>query len=1206
MHLYSMTVKPPTACVSAVFGSFSKAKEQEIVINHGSALSLQRHDKNNDQLVQVAFQQAFGCIRCIAPFRLTGADTDYLILGTDSGKITLCKFDTGLNRFTKVHEETFGKTGCRRIVPGQYLAMDPNGRAVMIGAVEKQKFVYILTRNAQAKLIISSPLEAHKSATLLMDVVGVDVGFENPLFACLELQYNDGQGSPQGNKSLTYYELDLGLNHVTRKASLSIPDTSHRLISVPGESWDGPGGILICSSKRISYHNAESSSSISLHANFPTSSTDDEDELIVICHATHRQKGIFFFLLQTERGHVFKVTLSLLKDTTTVNDIRVSYFDTLPLATALCIMQTGFLFVGTENQNHYFMQFTSIGDVSPSEECNSTGNDVSFTMRPLKNLLVVDQMESLAPITSLLMSDLTREGASQLYLTCGKGQSSQLRVLRQGLNVTEMAVSDVPGAPCSVFSVRTDRDDPYHRYIVISYTNATLVLSVGDTVEEVSDSGFLSSVPTLACSLLGRNVVAQVYPQGIRLITTVIADNNVDTQALISQWSPPGNKTVICSASNSSQIVIAMTGAELAYFELDESTGHLLEMDRKELHHDVTCLALSPVPRGRQRARYMAIGCFDQTVLLCQCDDPSQPLLQLTVQSVGAVPHSLLLHELSGHIQLMVGLQNGVQIRSHIDPTDNTLKDATKRFLGSRPVSLFAVWCDGIPCVMSVSSRTWLSYSPVSVAGNTSDDVNVTLVPIAYEPLDYVAPFQSEQCQDGIVAISKNTLRILTIERLSDSPFSSSSIPLSHTARKMITHPVHANIAFIIECDHRPPVNQQEESNGVNSKNRDRDEDEEDEDSHPSNFVMPARSGSGSWKAAIRILDIVSGSLHQLIALPDNMAAHSLTCVEFSAAPGETFLAIGVSVGLTLKPYKAQSYAIRLYRIQQQNDKYHLDFVHDTHTEQIPMALHPFQGRLLAGLSKTLRLYDIGKARLLRKAENVNFLSPIVTLHSSADRVYAQTLADSVHFVKFYRNEKQFDIVADCTEPRYVTSTTLLDFNTVAGFDKFGNIFVTRLGTEAQMELQSSESGPQVNTTLQNSDILHGAPHKLKTVNNFHIGDIGMACQRGQLVTGAAEAIFVATLHGAIYAFVPFQTKEDVDLFSHLEMHLRTEAPSLGGRAHLSYRSAYFPVKDCIDLDLCEQFASLPSETRQTIAGDLHINPQDLIRKVQEMRHRVI
>lgn len=70
-----------------------------------------------------------------------------------------------------------------------------------------------------------------------------------------------------------------------------LPESSHRLICVPGESWDGPGGVLICSSKRISYHNGESASPISLHANFPTSSTDDEGESLVVCHATHRQKG---------------------------------------------------------------------------------------------------------------------------------------------------------------------------------------------------------------------------------------------------------------------------------------------------------------------------------------------------------------------------------------------------------------------------------------------------------------------------------------------------------------------------------------------------------------------------------------------------------------------------------------------------------------------------------------------------------------------------------------------------------------------------------------------------------------------------------------------------------------------------------------------------------------------------------------------------
>lgn len=93
--------------------------------------------------------------------------------------------------FEKVHLETFGKTGCRRIVPGQYIACDPKGRAIMISAVEKQKFVYILNRDGNNKLTISSPLEAHKSHTIVYDTVSVDVGYENPLFAVLEVDYGD-------------------------------------------------------------------------------------------------------------------------------------------------------------------------------------------------------------------------------------------------------------------------------------------------------------------------------------------------------------------------------------------------------------------------------------------------------------------------------------------------------------------------------------------------------------------------------------------------------------------------------------------------------------------------------------------------------------------------------------------------------------------------------------------------------------------------------------------------------------------------------------------------------------------------------------------------------------------------------------------------------------------------------------------------------
>lgn len=48
-------------------------------------------------------------------------NTDRLIVGSDSGKAVILEFDSAKRRFVKTHEETFGKTGCRRIVPGNYM-----------------------------------------------------------------------------------------------------------------------------------------------------------------------------------------------------------------------------------------------------------------------------------------------------------------------------------------------------------------------------------------------------------------------------------------------------------------------------------------------------------------------------------------------------------------------------------------------------------------------------------------------------------------------------------------------------------------------------------------------------------------------------------------------------------------------------------------------------------------------------------------------------------------------------------------------------------------------------------------------------------------------------------------------------------------------------------------------------------------------------
>ena len=57
----------------------------------------------------------------------------------------------------------------------------------------------------------------------------------------------------------------------------------------------------------------------------------------------------------------------------------------------------------------------------------------------------------------------------------------------------------------------------------MSFVNATLVLSIGETVEEVTDSGFLGTTPTLSCSQLGDDALVQVSRAFVACFASAVA-----------------------------------------------------------------------------------------------------------------------------------------------------------------------------------------------------------------------------------------------------------------------------------------------------------------------------------------------------------------------------------------------------------------------------------------------------------------------------------------------------------------------------------------------------------------------------------------------------------------------------------------------------------------------------------------------------------
>lgn len=112
----------------------------------------------------------------------------------------------------------------------------------------------------------------------------------------------------------------------------------------------------------------------------------------------------------------------------------------------------------------------------------------------------------------------------------------------------------------------------------------------------MQDTGFLSAAPTLAVQQIGADALLQVHPQGIR---HVLADRRVN------EWRVPQGKTIVCATTNKRQVVVALSSAELVYFELDLD-GQLNEyQDRKAMGSTVLALSIAEVPEGRQRTPYL-------------------------------------------------------------------------------------------------------------------------------------------------------------------------------------------------------------------------------------------------------------------------------------------------------------------------------------------------------------------------------------------------------------------------------------------------------------------------------------------------------------------------------------------------------------------------------------------------------------------------
>lgn len=359
--------------------------------------------------------------------------------------------------------------------------------------------------------------------------------------------------------------------------------------------------------------------------------------------------------------------------------------------------------------------------------------------------------------------------------------------------------------------------------------------------------------------------------------------------------------------------------------------------------------------------------------------------------------------------------------------------------------------------------------------------------------------------------------------------------------------------------------------------------------------------GAGHWASCISAVDpLYSKTITANIELTENEAALTCVVVPFAARNWEVFLAVGT--GQHMQPgagVQAKGF-VHIYRLFEDGQK--MEFMHKTEFDSPIYALLPFQGRLALGIGAELFIYDLGLRALLRKTRGNAVPNQITFLQAQGNRIVAADVSESATYIVYKPKHNRVIPFADDVIQRWCTATTMLDYETTAGGDKFGNLWVVKCPEQASKEADEEGVGGFI---VNERSYLGGAPYRLELRAHFFCQDIPTSMQRTALVAGGQEVLFWSGLQGTLGILIPFLSRDDVDFFSQLENQLRAEEAPLAGRDHLMYRGYYVPVKGVIDGDLCERFARLGHDGKAKIAAELEREVREVERKVAEMRTRV-
>ncbi|KAA8497681.1 DNA damage-binding protein 1 [Porphyridium purpureum] len=887
-----------------------------------------------------------------------------------------------------------------------------------------------------------------------------------------------------------------------------------------------------------------------------------------------------------------------------VRSLHLETLGTTSIASTITYCDRGFIFVGSTASDSQLLRLTP--DKHPE-----TGNYFE----------VMESFTNLAPIVDFCIVDREKQGQSTIVTCSGIGTGGSLRVVRNGISITEVSSAEAEGIK-ELFALRKAEADAKCSRLLVSFTTVSSVYELADDeMSELEVSGLDEASSTIyACNLGGGDFFVQVTESRVLLIYSTGA-------GLVDTWLPPSGTTISLASGNESQLLLATTGGGLYLLQVDPVSHAFLQVSSQLFEHDLSCLDVTPLDASKREASVAVVGLWTE-VSVRVLALPSLELLHLEKLKGETIARSVQLAHMDGVNFVIVAIGDGYLIAYRLEfaASDGrvALLDQRKISLGSQPasLSLFRAGEGDSHHVFAACDRPTIIHTLQGSSKMLSSNANL-------RDVKRVCGFDTESYPQCLAIALENTLMIGRVDEI--QRLHVRSVPL-HEQPRRICH-IESAHAFAVITSRIKPVHTGEHGEGLAStaataadvpRNMDIDEDVSD----------AAEMAEYNY---LTMFDDVTFERLTVFAFAASEIACSLAVVTFQDCT-EPFLVVGTayllededepsrgrvlvfstqavrggnSAGTGAGPSSADSdpAASSSQRRTHINSKGMdvdtlqasgsgaLELLAAKEVKGAVYSLNAFSGKLLAGINAKVSLFkwvvtEGGSYTLAEMASHYGH-SVALIIRSRGDFFIVGDLQKSITLLAYKPVPGRIEEIARDYDCNWMMAAEMIDDDTFLGAENSTNLFALHRSGDSATEEDRS---------------------RLDKVGRYHLGELVNCFAQGSLVrdlydqeTSVQSCVLFGTVSGTIGLIAGISAEAYKFLHSVQQAMNAVIREGIGALKHDDFRSFRTERMESrainfLDGDLIERYLDLSPATMAEIAAKVGCPTQELVKRIEELQ----